>query len=135
MKDERKAVEKEKGEKKIEKQELQTDKRIAACGDKLFATAFKLAGIEDVFELDPQGNEAELVKAIEALLNDETAKERFALIILQDSVAERLSHRLRKAVEASTQPLFIIISLEGREMEEGGSIRELVKKALGIELK
>ena len=101
--------------------------RIIAFGDTLFTTAFRLGGLQDVVVASPVREE------VEAAL-DKIFEEEKAMVIMQDKLFNVLSSRDRKRIESSTDVLFTIISLEGEESSIE-SIRDMVKRTLGIEMK
>ena len=101
--------------------------KITVFGDKLFCTAFKLGGIQDIIELDVVEKKEIELKTKEILIQKE------GIVIIQDKILMVLSSKLKNTVENSTTPLFVSINLEGKEKSEG-SIRSLVKKVLGINI-
>ena len=100
---------------------------IAAFGNELFCTAFRLGGITETLPVEM--NKEVISKALSSIIDKD-----FALVIMQDTLLGYLSNKEKKLIEGSTNPLFTIISLKGDE-NTVEPIKVLVKKALGIELK
>ncbi len=100
--------------------------KILALGDSLFCTAFKLGGLPDVIPVELKEEN------VKAAMN--SIGEGIGMVILQDKAFNLLHSKDKRAVENSTEPLFVIISLEGDE-EAVEPIKAMVKRALGIEMK
>ncbi|MDL5363552.1 V-type ATP synthase subunit F [Halalkalicoccus sp. NIPERK01] len=99
---------------------------IAAIGSPEFTTGFRLAGVR-VFENVPDDEKAErLDEAVANVLeNDEVG-----IAIMHEEDLEYLSRNLRRDVETSVEPTFVML---GGGAGSGG-LREKIKRAIGIDL-
>jgi vacuolar-type H+-ATPase subunit F/Vma7 len=92
---------------------------IIAVGDKIFCTAFKLAGIETYEVYDE--------KAFNAIIDKGT------IIIVQEELYNSFSNNMKKAFSLMLKPSIISVSLSG--IQTGESLEQLMKKALGVSIK
>lgn len=101
---------------------------IIALGDRDMAIGFKLAGVSSAFEV----KDAEEAKGI---LRDAFQRQDVGIILISERLAEELRSFINKLVEEADMP--IIVEIPSKEGAKGGVdiIRELVKRAVGIEIK
>jgi len=102
--------------------------KIIAIGDKDMVLGFKLAGISSALEV----NNPEEAKAA---LKDAFQRRDVGIILISERLAEELRPFISKLVEGADLP--IIVEVPGKEGTRTGGdvIKELVKRAVGIEIK
>ncbi|ADJ13775.1 V-type ATP synthase subunit F [Halalkalicoccus jeotgali] len=99
---------------------------IAAIGSPEFTTGFRLAGVR-VFENVPDDEkEAQLDEAVSRVLE----RDEVGIAIMHEDDLEYLSRNLRRDVETSVEPTFVML---GGGAGSGG-LREKIKRAIGIDL-
>jgi len=98
--------------------------KIAVVGDLDMATGFRLAGLTDVYEVN---NNDEALKALEGLKD----REDIGLIIISEKLGESIRDRLSKFNKIVVE----VPDKNGPIVREHDPIKELVRKAVGIELK
>ncbi len=105
------------------------NEKIAVIGDEDTVVGFRLAGITTAAAVTEETAESEFNK----MLADNTV----GIIIVQDDMARGFSHRTKKTIESIAKP--VIVTVPGKKEltkgEKSGSIAEMVKRAIGIELK
>jgi len=98
--------------------------KIGVVGDLHMAVGFRLAGLTDVYQVeDPE----EALKIIEEL----DRREDIGLIIISEKLGDTLRDKLSKVETYIVE----VPDKEGPIARERDPIRELVRKAVGIELK
>ncbi|HIP17574.1 MAG TPA: V-type ATP synthase subunit F [Methanothermococcus okinawensis] len=98
--------------------------KIAVVGDLDMATGFRLAGLTDVYEVN---NNDEALKALEELKD----REDIGLIIISEKLGESIRDKLSKFSKIVVE----VPDKNGPIVREHDPIKDLVRKAVGIELK
>ena len=98
--------------------------KIAVVGDLDMATGFRLAGLTDVYEVNSND---EALKALEELKD----REDIGLIIISEKLGESIRDRLSKFNKFVVE----VPDKNGPIVREHDPIKDLVRKAVGIELK
>ena len=94
---------------------------LAVIGTSEFIVGFNLAGITNTFEAtDNPLDDINKCKKIEGI----------GIVVIEESVLEKLDAHDKLAVEDSVEPVFIPISKEATQ--EG--LRRLIKKSIGVDL-
>jgi len=93
---------------------------IAVVGSEDFVVGFRLAGIKQVYGVEPE----ELQETVERLLQEQSV----GILALHTKDLERLPQQLRDKLMASVDPVVIPVG------EEEGDIRDKVRRAMGIDL-
>ena len=103
--------------------------KIAVIGDHDTVVGFRLAGIAQAIAVTQESAEQEFNK----IITDQT----IGIVIDQDDFARGFSHKTKKTIENLAKP--VIVTVPGKSElvkgEKSGSIAEMVKRAIGIELK
>jgi len=98
--------------------------KIGVVGDPQMAVGFRLAGLTDVYEVE---NPEEALKTIEEL----DRREDIGLIIISEKLGDTLRDKLSKVSTYIVE----VPDKDGPIIREHDPIRDLVRKAVGIELK
>jgi len=95
---------------------------IGVMGGPEFNLGFQLSGIKKTFEITEEAD-----KVVEEALNDS----EIGILIVDNTIMDRLDERIREQMTASVQPVCIQIGTE-----EGGQdeLRKMIKKSIGIDL-
>jgi V/A-type H+-transporting ATPase subunit F len=97
---------------------------IAVIGNSEFILGFRLAGIRKTYASE---NDEKLTEYITNVLQDGEV----GILVLNSSDMEKVSRRLRATLENSVKPTVIAI---GSEEEGGLSMRERIKRSVGVDL-
>ncbi|HTY14386.1 MAG TPA: V-type ATP synthase subunit F [Methanoregulaceae archaeon] len=97
---------------------------IAVIGNSEFILGFRLAGIRKTYAAE---NDEKLVEYI----NHAMADIDIGILVLNSSDMKRVPGRLRTTLENSVKPTIITI---GEEEEGGLSMRERIKRSVGVDL-
>ena len=97
---------------------------IAVIGNSEFILGFRLAGIRKTYASE---NDEQLNEYITSVLQDGEV----AILVLNSSDMEKVPRRLRETLENSVKPTVIAI---GGEEEGGLSMRERIKRSVGVDL-
>ena len=97
---------------------------IAVIGNGEFILGFRLAGIRKTYTAE---SDAKLVEYI----NQAMADIDIGILVLKSSDMKRVPGRLRTTLENSVKPTIIAI---GEEEEGGLSMRERIKRSVGVDL-
>jgi V/A-type H+/Na+-transporting ATPase subunit F len=97
---------------------------IAVIGNSEFILGFRLAGIRKTY---PVESDAKLTEYINSVLADNDV----GILVLNSSDMKRIPGRLRTTLENSVKPTIIAI---GEEEEGGLSMRERIKRSVGVDL-
>ena len=100
-------------------------RRTAVLGERELAIGFRLIGLQDVFEVNPQNAVSEFQRVM-------TSGE-YSLVIASQSIRPRLSESLRLAADSSLAPLVVFVPTPTGEFEVE-SINDLAKRVLGVTL-
>jgi len=98
--------------------------KIGVVGDLHMAIGFRLAGLTDVYEVE---NPEEALKTIEEL----DRREDIGLIIISEKLGDALRDKLSKVDTYIVE----VPDKDGPTVREHDPIKDLVRKAVGIELK
>lgn len=102
--------------------------RIAVVGGHSLELGFKIAGITTSYTCET-GPEAEA--AIQKLMQDD----QVGIIVLAASLAREVRDRkVREALTSSMKPLFIVVSDQGAKEEYQDNLRQLIIRALGVDI-
>jgi len=101
-------------------------KKIAVVGNMDFCLGFKLVGLRFTFSIHSQ---QEFEKKLLGVMEDS----EIGIVFAQQEYLNKMSWRMKKYVNEKTYPVLVSFPL-GKE-EEGEDLNELIKKALGFELK
>lgn len=103
--------------------------KITVIGDHDTVVGFGLAGVSALVTVTKESCEAEFLKVIQA--------SDVGVVILQDDLAAGFSHKTKKAIEALARPVIVTVPGKSEALggKKSGNIADLVKRAIGIELK
>jgi V/A-type H+/Na+-transporting ATPase subunit F len=95
--------------------------KMASFGTDAFVLGFELAGIRNtiIAENDPEKQLRELMKSDE-----------IGIVIIDEDTTNRLDSYLRKEIEDSVKPVFIMLS----DKAEDESLRRMIRKSIGVDL-
>lgn len=103
--------------------------KISVIGDSTTVTGFRLAGIKDAYEVEEA---SEAVGVLKGLFKDG----KMGLIIISEKVADQIRRDLGKLAEGKVMPLVVEIPDKRGPLEKKvDTIKELVKRAVGVEIK
>ncbi|MEK6924511.1 MAG: V-type ATP synthase subunit F [Candidatus Micrarchaeota archaeon] len=100
--------------------------RIIVVGDADTASGFRLAGVGDA---RVAGDDAEAIVLAALAARDA------GIIIVSEEVAARLSPKARRLLAESTKPVVVSVPSRSVSTSSSTSLQELVKRAIGIDLK
>ncbi len=105
--------------------------KICVVGDFDTITGFRLAGIKDTYEVEePQS----AVKVIKELFQNKDKE--IGLIIITERIADDIRAELKEISEGKVIPLIVEIpDKKGPIEKKVDPIKELVKRAVGLEIK
>jgi len=115
------------GEKLEERAPPSLPDNIVIIGDAAMATGFKLAGVSEIYVADEKEGAARLVEVLD--------RENVGIVIVKDEIISHLDWRVKKRIESIAKPVVIAVPGKRGPLGEEGSLRELVKRALGFEMK
>ncbi len=95
--------------------------KIAVAGTNEFNVGFQLAGIKDIVEMSNN--------PFNDLKNLKQRKE-IGIVVVDEKIMEGLEPHQRLEIEASVEPVFIMVSTK----VEQDSMRRLIKKSIGVDL-
>ncbi|MEK6973508.1 MAG: V-type ATP synthase subunit F [archaeon] len=95
--------------------------QIAILGNDDFITGFRLAGIKALYETNGQNIDQKMQEMIEI--------EDIGVIVLMEEDFQKLGLATKRKLEKLVSP--VIITLAG---EEKSSLRELIKRSIGVDL-
>lgn len=102
---------------------------ISVIGDHSTVTGFRLAGVNEGFEV-AGGKEAL------PILKDKFKEKEAGLIIITEKIYGEIEDEIKRLTEKRVTPMIVAIpDSKGFFEERVDPIRELVKKAVGIEIK
>ncbi|MBN1781555.1 V-type ATP synthase subunit F [bacterium] len=95
-----------------------------AIGDADTVLGFNLAGVEGVV--------AESAEEIDAALKSAFQKEDLGIIIITERAAQKVRHEIDRYTFTTSFPLIIEIPDRKGSLEERGSVRDLIRSAVGV---
>lgn len=102
--------------------------KIGVVGDSTTVTGFRLAGVKDAYEVEA-GRAAGVLKE---LFKDEN----IGLIIISERIAEQIRRDIDRLTEGKVTPLIVEIpDKKGAIEKKIDPIKELIKRAVGVEIK
>ena len=103
--------------------------KVVVIGDSTTVTGFKLAGIK-------QGYVVESIESARKALNEAALNPEVGLIIITERLAQEFRKDISYLTEGKITPLIVEIPDKFGPIEEKvDPIKELVKKAVGVEIK
>ena len=103
--------------------------KIVVIGDHDTTIGFALAGVNEVIAATNENCEEVFLKTI--------TRNEVGIVILQENIASGFTHKTKKMIETLSRP--VVVAVPGKSEvvsnKKSGSIQELVKRAIGIELK
>ncbi len=103
--------------------------KIGVIGDSTTVLGFKLAGVKDAIETQ---DAAKAVESLRGLFKDK----EMGLIIISEKLADDLRDEIDRLTEGVVTPLVVEIPDKGGTIEKKvDPIRELVRRAVGVEIK
>jgi len=100
--------------------------KILVIGDAPLVMGFQLAGLENTVHATEQTFQKELENA---LANPENG-----IVIANESMLARIDWRLKKKLDSIAYPVIIPMPDSSGKSTEGDEIRQLIKRALGVDL-
>ncbi len=102
--------------------------KIVVIGDEDLCTGFGLAGVTEGFRIaDP--SEAE------RLVSEFAEREDVGMVIIFDSLVAGFSPKMKARLQQITKPVIITVPGKMGADAQAESLSEMVKKAIGVELK
>ncbi len=103
--------------------------KIAVIGDADTIVGFALAGVNEGIEVTMEDCEEKFLKAIE--------RQDVGILIVQDDLVQEFSHKTKKLIETLARPVIVTVPGKNEVLggKKSGNIQELVKRAIGVELK
>ncbi len=103
--------------------------RIGVVGDSTTVRGFRLAGVKDAYEVEEAGRAAEVLRE---LLKDENV----GLIIITEKIANKIREDVERLARERLIPIIVEIPDKRGAIEKRvDPIKELVKRAVGVEIK
>lgn len=103
--------------------------KISVVADHTTVTGFRLAGVKDCHEVGKPEDAREVIQSL-------SKEEDMGMIIITESIAEKLRSVLDTLTEGKVTPLVVEIpDSKGPIPGKEDPIRRLVKQAVGIEIK
>lgn len=108
---------------------MEFKEKIAVIGDHDTIAGFALAGVNELIPVNIQTCEEAFLKTV--------AKSEIGVLIVQDDLTQGFSHKTKKAMETLARPVVITVPGKSEALwgKKSGNIADLVKRAIGIELK
>ncbi len=100
---------------------------IVVVADEATCTGFRLAGVTQTFSTS-EFNAGEKISELLQL-------ENIGIIIVTEKILANLDWRLRKKVDLTAKPVVVAVPDKDGPSEEAESLKNLIKRALGFELK
>lgn len=103
--------------------------KISVLGDTTTVTGFRLAGIRDAYEISSP-------KEAASLLRELVGDKEMGLVIVTERIADEIRAEMDRITEGRITPLIVEIpDREGPMVKKVDPIKELVKRAVGVEVK
>ncbi len=108
---------------------MEFKEKIAVIGDHDTIAGFALAGVNELSIVNAQTCEDAFLKII--------AKNEIGVLIVQEDLTQGFSHKTKKAMETLARPVIVAVPGKSEALggKKSGNIADLVKRAIGIELK
>lgn len=118
--------------------------KIAVLGEHYFTLGFKLAGIQDVFQInDKDSLEQKLIELIDSDVNPQRQNSfnstlpkppGYAIILISEKLGEQMDWKLKKRISNLAYPVIVPLPDISGESTETANIKMLIKRALGFDL-
>ena len=105
---------------------MEANDRIAVVGSEDTVTGFSLAGVAERVVADGDAD-----AAVAGLMG----RRDIGIMIIDEETMAGLGHKTKKLLADSAKPVVITVPSKKAAAQGEGSIQELVKRAIGIELK
>ncbi len=103
--------------------------KISVIGDHTMVTGFRLAGVNEGFEVEDSKDALTILKD---LFKDKNS----GLIILQEQMYAEIEDEIKRLTEKKVTPIVVAVpDSKGFYEERIDPIKDLVRKAVGIEIK
>ncbi|MEK6978345.1 MAG: V-type ATP synthase subunit F [Candidatus Hydrothermarchaeota archaeon] len=103
--------------------------KISVLGDATTVTGFRLAGIRDAYEVSAP-------KEAVGLLRELVGDKEMGLVIVTERIADEIRAEMEGITEGRITPLIVEIpDREGPMAKKVDPIKELIKRAVGVEIK
>ncbi len=96
--------------------------RFIIFGEEEFTLGFKLAGVNDIIEVNENSAEKEIKKILDEKVD--------GIIVMNNKAVKYLHERTRLKLEDSVKPVCIVLS----ETAEQENIRRMIIKAIGVDI-
>ena len=96
--------------------------RFIILGNEEFTLGFRLAGVNDIIEVNETSVEKEIKKMIDEKID--------GICVIDKKTTELVHERTRTKIEDSVKPVFVVLS----ETAEQENIRKMIIKAIGIDI-
>lgn len=101
--------------------------KIAVAGEKDTVLGFKLAGVREAFACDKSNADEVVAKLL--------GVQELGIIIVSEETMAFLSLKTRRALEASTKPVAVVIPSKTTKTAGGSmGLAAMVKRAIGVDL-
>ncbi len=108
---------------------MEYSEKIAVLGDADTVVGFSLAGVSEAVEVNPDNCESEFLKMCQ--------RSDIGIIIVQDDLVQGFTYKTKKHMESLARPVIVTVPGKSEALggKKSGNIAELIKRAIGIELK
>lgn len=96
--------------------------RFIILGGEEFTLGFRLAGVNDIVEVNENTSEKEVKKLLDEKID--------GICVVDKNTVDTLHERTKTKIEDSVKPVFVILS----ETAEQETIRKMIIKAIGIDI-
>lgn len=96
--------------------------RFIILGGEEFTLGFRLAGVNDIIEVNDNTSEKETKKLLDEKID--------GICVIDKKTLETIHERTRTKIEDSVKPVFVVLS----ETSEQENIRKMIIKAIGIDI-
>ncbi|MGC8567784.1 MAG: V-type ATP synthase subunit F [Candidatus Micrarchaeia archaeon] len=105
------------------------DYRIAAVGSKLLVAGLNLIGIKEAYEIEEP-------EAATSKIKELAGRSDIGMIIVNENLVKEIKDRkVRNMINESSMPIFVQVPDFKEEEEIGEELKELVMRAIGIDIK
>ncbi|MBI4406602.1 hypothetical protein HY571_01685 [Candidatus Micrarchaeota archaeon] len=109
---------------------MEYSEKIAVLGDADTVVGFSLAGVSEAVEVSSDNCESEFLKMAQ--------RSDIGIIIVQDDLVQQgFTLKTRKNMESLARPVIVTVPGKSEALggKKSGNIADLIKRAIGIELK